>query len=131
MKLRHRRAGVRGLIYTLVLSTTMVCSLKSEGWAMLAPAEIPAAAAPLSAARSADMKTIQGALESKILRERLKEYGLTDPEINARLGKLSDKQVHQFASRIHSVNPGGDFTVIGILILVVLVLFILYLVKRI
>ena len=129
MILRHRRAGIRGLIYTLILTTTMVCSLKSESWAMLVPAEIPAAAT--NSTRSADMKTIQGALESKILRERLKEYGLTDSEINARLGKLSDKQVHQFASRIHTLNPGGDFTVIGLLVLVVLVLFILYLVKRI
>ena len=129
MKLHHRQAGVRGLVYTLILSTTMVCSLKSEGWAMLVPAEIPAATS--SSARAADMKTIQGALESKILRERLKEYGLTDPEINSRLGKLSDKQVHQFATRIHTLNPGGDFTVIGILIFVVLILFIIYLVKRI
>ena len=128
MKARHLRAGVRGLVYTLILTTTMVCSLKPEGWAMLAPAEIPTATSSLT--RSADMKTIAGALESKILRERLKEFGLTDTEINSRLSKLSDKQVHQFATRIHTVNPGGDLTVIGVLIVVVLVLFIIYLVKR-
>ena len=95
---------------------------------MLAPAEIPASAT--SSTRSADMKTIQGTLESEVLRERLKEFGLTETEINARLSKLSDKQVHQFASRVQTINPGGDFTVIGILLAVVLVLFIIYLVKR-
>ena len=128
MKSRHRRAGVRGMVYTLILTTTMVCSLQHEGSAMLVPADIPAATP--SATRSADMKTIRGALESKILRERLKELGLTDTEINSRLSKLSDKQVHELATRIHAVNPGGDFTVIGILIAVVLVLLIIYLVKK-
>ena len=128
MKTRHIRAGVRALAYTLILTTTMVCSLQTEGRAMLVPAEIPAATS--SSTRSADMKTIQGTLESKVLRERLKEFGLTETEINARLSKLSDKQVHQFASRVQTINPGGDFTVIGILLAVVLVLFIIYLVKR-
>jgi hypothetical protein len=137
MKLRQRRACVRGLIYTLVLTTTMVCSLKQDAWAMLVPAATAADAsgaarpdgAP-SATRAADMKIIQGTLESKILRQRLKELGLNDSEVNSRLSKLSDKQVHQLATRIHTLNPGGDFTLIGILILVVLVLFIIYLVKR-
>lgn len=128
MTSRHRRAGVHGLIYTLILTTTMVCSLQREGAAMLVPADIPAAAP--DSTRSADLKTIQGSLESKILAQRLKEYGLSDAEINARLGKMSDKQVHQFATRIHAVNPGGDL-VIGLLVVVVLVLFILYLIKRI
>lgn len=112
----------------MILTTTMVCGLKPAGWAMLAPAEIQAAAP--GSARAADMKAIQGALESKILRERLKGFGLTDAEVNSRLSKLSDKEVHQFATRIHSVNPGGDLTVIGVLLVVVLVLFIIYLVKR-
>jgi hypothetical protein len=116
------------LIYTLILTTTMLCSLKSDGWAMLVPSQIPSGGS--SSTREADMKTIQGTLESKVLRARLKEYGLTDAEINSRLSKLSDKQVHQFASRLHAANPGGDFTLIGILIVVVLVLFVVYLVQR-
>jgi hypothetical protein len=127
MKLHQRRA-VRGLIYTLVLTTTMVCSLQTQGSAMLVPAEIPASQP--NSTRAADLKSIQGTLESKILAQRLKEYGLTQKEIDSRLSKMSDKQVHQFASRIHTVNPGGDL-LIGLLVFVVLVLFIIYLVRRI
>ncbi len=95
MKSRHARTGVRALVYTLILTTTLVCTLNSEGRAMLVPAETPAATSSLN--RSSDMKTIQGALESKVLRARLKELGLTDAEINLRLSRLSDKQVHQLA----------------------------------
>ena len=57
--------------------------------------------------------------------------GLSDEEIQTRLSKLSDQQVHQLASRIHALNPGGDFTLFGVLIFVVVVLLIIYLVKRI
>jgi hypothetical protein len=128
MKSRHQRAGVRGLVYVLILTTTMVCSINPDGWSMLVPAEMPAAAA--GSTRAADMKTIQGTLESKILRERLKELGLTDAEIESRLSKLSDKEVHQFATRIQAVNPGGNVTVIGILVGIVLVLVIIYLIKK-
>ena len=122
------RAGFRGLVYTLILTATMVCSIKPAGWAMLIPQEMPSGTSTLN--RSADMKTIRGALESKMLRERLKDFGLSETEINSRLSRLSDKQIHQLAMQIHTVNPGGDFTVVGILIVVVLVLFIIYLVKR-
>ncbi len=128
MKSYYSRTGVRGLIYTLIITTTLVCSLKTESLAMLVPAEIPAGTS--NPMRSSDLKTIQGALESKILRERLKQYGLSESEINSRLANMSDKEVHQFASKIHTVSPGGDFTVIGILVFIVLILFIVYLAKR-
>ena len=77
------------------------------------------------------MQAVQKTLESKVLRQRLHELGLSDREIQTRLGKLSDPQLHQLASRISSLNPAGDFTLFGILIAVVLVLFIIYLIKRI
>ena len=121
--------GVRWMACVLVLTTTLVCSLKTGASAMLAPASAPA---PMSdAGRAADVQEVQKALESKVLRQRLHEMGLSDSEIQARLGKLSNQQVHQLASRIHALNPGGDFTVIGILLAVLLVLLIVYLVKRI
>ncbi len=96
---------------------------------MIVPAAAPATD-PAAAVRAADLKTVQNTLESKVLRHRLKELGYSDQEIQSRLSRLSDRQVHQLASRIHSLNPGGDFAIGGILILVLLVLLIIYLVKR-
>jgi ribose 1,5-bisphosphokinase PhnN len=57
--------------------------------------------------RAADRQAVQKTLESKILRQRLHELGLSDKEIQARLEKLSARQIHQLASRIDVLNPGG------------------------
>jgi hypothetical protein len=105
----------------------MVLAKPSTGWAMLAPAQ--AASATGAADRAADMKSVQTALESKVVRERLKALGLTDKEIASRLGQLSDAQVHKLAKDIDTLSAGGDLG--GILVLVILILLIVYLVHRI
>ena len=90
---------------------------------MLAPAQSAG-----TSARTADMKTIQVVLESKIVRERLKGLGLTDKEIESRLGNLSDQQVHKLAKDIDTLAPGG---LIGeLLVLIILVLLIVFLIHR-
>ena len=115
--------ATRALIFTLIASVTSVCMMPATGWAMLAPTQ------SRTEGRSADMKTIQTALESKIVRERLKTLGLTDKEIESRLGKLTDQQVHQLAKNVDSIAPGGF---IGeLLVGIVLVLLIIFLIKRI
>ena len=129
-KSRSLKTAVRWLACVLAVTTTFVCSLQTGASAMIAPAAVPAPAADAVQDRASDMQTVQKTLESKVLRQRLHEMGLSDKEIDARLSKLSDKQVHQLASRIHALNPGGDFTLFGVLILVVLVLLVIYLVKR-
>jgi hypothetical protein len=130
IRTRSLKTGVRRLACVLVFTTTLVCSLQTGGYAMLAPAAVPPPAADGVTDRAADVRTVQKTLESKVLRQRLHELGLSDKEIQTRLDKLSDQQVHQLASRINAVNPGGDFTLFGLLLLVVLVLLIIYLVKR-
>jgi len=117
------KTGTRALTYALILTVTLLCGLPSNGRAMLAPAQGAA-----STERAADMKTVQTVLESKIVRERLKALGLSEKEIDSRLGKLSDQQLHKLAKDIDQLAPGG---LVGeILVLVILVLLILFLVKR-
>src|ERR1700681_1726484 len=116
---------MKSICLTLVVSVTCLATLQPGAEAMLVPAS---AAQPLTRTdRSADIQIIQKTLESKILREKLHVMGLSDAEIQAR---LSDSEVHQLASQIRAVHPAGDL-LIGILIFVVLVLLIIYLIKRI
>ena len=117
------RRGVRALICALIASTTLVCTLSPSGWAMLVPAQGAAAPEGQKYDRAADMKTVSTALESKVVRERLKALGLTDHEIDSRMSRLSDQQIHQLAKDIHTLSPGGDLT--GILLIVLLVLLII------
>lgn len=112
--------GTRGLLAALILSTTLTCTFSGSGWAMLAPAQNAPAADSQALDRASDLKTVQAALESKIVRGRLQSLGLNEKEIDSRLAKLSDRQVHQLAKDVKTLSPGGGL--IGLLELVVLVL---------
>lgn len=119
-----RTAAARRLIYTLIVTTTFAF-MPADGWSMLAPAG-PSQAQSYD--RASDLKTVQTALESKLVRQGLKAHGLTDQEVQDRLGKLSDKQMHQLALRSEGVASGG--LVVELLVVVVLVLLIVFLVRR-
>lgn len=128
MNAHSRKSAVRSLICTLILTTTALFAAPPSGWANLAPSGISTEAPAPGVSRASDMKTISTALESKALRGRLKAMGLGDKEVESRLGKLSDQEIHQLAAQIDAVRPGG--LVVELLVLVVLVLLIIYLAKR-
>ncbi len=119
------RSATKFLIYVLILTTTIVCAKPSSGWALLAPARTDSA----TDGRAADMKMIQAGLESKIVRERLKALGLDEKEIDTRLAKLSDQEVHKLAKDVNTLAAGGFIE--ALLVCVVLVLLIVFLVHRI
>lgn len=58
--------------------------------------------------RETDIQKIQKLLESKLIKHKLSQFGLTKEEIEARLHQLNDEQVHQIASQIHTLEPGGN-----------------------
>ncbi len=133
MKNKKVSFSIRFLVGTLIAATTIAIAQPPEGWAMLAPAEVASGGRDLSAMRAADIKTIQSALESKIVRQRLTELKLNPEQIDSRLSQLSDPQVHQLASQIRAVNPGGDGgigIIIGLLVVAILVVFFVYIFKR-
>ncbi len=81
-----------------------------------------------SGIRADDMAKIQRVLETKIVKERLEDIGLTEKEIYSKLDSLSDEELHSFAQNIESLYPGGDAlgAVIGLLVVVILVLVLLH-----
>jgi hypothetical protein len=58
--------------------------------------------------RVSDLGKIQKDLESKIVRERLHQLGFAADEIQGRLDRLGDEQIHQLALRMDTVKVGGD-----------------------
>jgi hypothetical protein len=95
------------LVVTLFLFT-----LPSQGWSLFIPESVPAAA-------PADRALIQKTLESRILQQRITEYGMSPEEARARIDRLSDEQVHQLAANLDSLQAGGD--AVGALIFLVAV----------
>jgi hypothetical protein len=82
--------------------------------------------------READLAKIQNALESKMFKNRLKQLGFTEEEINARLEKLSDQELHQLALQIEDLKKGGNGLglIIALLVIAVLVILIMKLMGK-
>src|SRR5512134_931933 len=101
-------------ILSVYLTFAMVIlSLPEQGWAMFLPS------AQTASVRQADMISIQKALETAVVKQRLRDLGLSPEEALARVDSLSDQQVHQFAGNLDSLQTGADS--VGALIFLVLV----------
>jgi hypothetical protein len=80
--------------------------------------------------RGSDLQTLQRILQSKQIRQRLSDLGLTEEEIGLRLAKLTDDQIHQLATRLDSLYAGqgdGLGTIILLLVIAILVVVLLQL----
>jgi len=68
--------------------------------------------------READLQKIQKLLESRLIQHKLSQFGLTREEIEERLCQLDDEQLHQIASQIHTLEPGGNGAEVILVLLV-------------
>lgn len=97
----------------------LALSFPAQGWAMIVPAD-------RDAVRASDLATVQTALESTMVRQRLMDYGLTTDEAIARINTLSDEELHQFAANMDAVQAGasilGDVLVILLIVLIVILI---------
>ncbi len=70
--------------------------------------------------RDADIEKIQRALEGKVVKDRLEKLGFTTDEINTRLDKLSDQQIHQLANQLDDLRVGGQTEIIIVILVILL-----------
>lgn len=100
-----------------------VIGITPRVYAGFSPSEVIALA---PAERASDLQKIQKFLEMKMVRERLKELGMSPDEIQARLNQFSDPQIHQLALKLDDLKVAGDdFLGVIILLLVIAVLVVL------
>jgi hypothetical protein len=120
-------------ITALAMAVAFTMTQPQTGWALLVPAFLSAKADPARMTREQDLQSVQRTLESKVLRQRLAEFGLSPQDINQRVTQLSDSQLHQLVMRVRTLNPGADDggdVVITVLVIGILVLLFVYLWKR-
>jgi len=79
-----------------------------------------------------DIDTIQRALESKLVQEKLEAYGLTSDQVSAKLSSMTPEQIHMLSVASQDVLAGGDGlgAVIAILIIIILIIVILKLMHK-
>lgn len=93
--------------------------------ASLAPAD-EVVSSEMGVSRAEDLQVVRKVLEHKLVQQRLLDIGLTQEQIDARLDRLSDGQLHLLASQLNAVIPAGDsgtiWTIVGILLIVILII---------
>jgi hypothetical protein len=105
---RSRGILEEALIDGLMAALAVGLALASPGAAMLVPSR-PESRSEAGAPTDQDkaLKDAQRELESELLRQRLLDFKLTPSQIQARLDRLSDEQVHQASLQVGVMNPGG------------------------
>ena len=120
--LKRTPALIHMILWALVVATFTTVWVPQAGLAMLAPATPDTSAAGMD--RTQDLQTVQRALENKMIQQRLEDLGLSPEEINAKMDRLSDAQLHQMATQIDALMPGGQLHLL-VTILVVLAIILL------
>ena len=133
MKTMLKAFYARPLAVTLIIALLTISSLAAPAEAMFIPAAPGdvASAGHLSADRAQDLARVEAALESKIIRQKLMDYGLSPDEAMARVNALSDQQLHELAADTDSIQAGGDLGgfLVGLVIVAALVVVLVFLLQ--
>ncbi len=83
--------------------------------------------------RAAEIAKVQAFLESKVVMQKLIDYGVSPEEAVAKVRSMSDSDLHRLASLTDRVAAGADSSfglLIGLAILIILILIILKLMNK-
>jgi len=79
--------------------------------------------------REINVKKVRRVLENKIVYEKLKSYDLSKKEIESKIDKMNDEQIHQLAILSDKLTAGGDgAATAAVLVLVIFVIVLLFLI---
>ncbi|MCC7201209.1 MAG: PA2779 family protein [Nitrospirae bacterium] len=124
----------RSITFYLVAAMLLIASIPSQSAAMFISSDVVSTAAVSPVVDSAsDIAKVSTFLESKIVKQRLADFGLTSEEISSRLSRMSADQLHQIASHIDQVDSGGDSAlgiIMALLVIAILVIIVMKLMGR-
>jgi hypothetical protein len=111
------------LCWTVLIAYCLLAMIPSNAEAFLAQSRF--SSGEMISERAAHIASIQGALEHKVVAQRLTDYGLTQEEVSAKLDSMSNQQLHHLATLSGDVGGGVIGAVIGVLLIILLVVVIL------
>jgi hypothetical protein len=69
--------------------------------------------------RTSHLQNIQKILETKMVCKRLQQLGLSQDDIQRKLSRLDDQQIHEIALKLDKIRVGGNgFEVLVVLLLI-------------
>ena len=86
-----------GAMFVMATAPRSFAGFSSSEVSVLSPAD-----------RSADLEKLQKALETKVVRERLKDLGFPPEEVRMKLNDLNVRQIHQLALHLDEMKVAGD-----------------------
>ncbi len=132
-----KRLGIlfgRSITVYLIFAMLIIASIPSQSAAMFISQDTIGASSVDAVVDSvSDLAKVNTFLESKIVKQRLSDFGLTSAEISSRLNQLSADQLHKIATHIDQVDAGGDSAlgvIISLLVIAILVIVVLKLMGR-
>ncbi len=129
MKILLRSVYEKPLVIFCLLGTLIaVSAFPGRAEAMFitsAPREDAVNPAQTAGDRAEDIARIRETLESAVVKQRLMDLGLSSDEAMSRISKLSDGQIHQFASRLDSLQAGGHRGHLVVVLLLVIIILLL------
>ncbi len=124
----------RTITVYLIVAMFVIASIPAQSAAMFISSDSMGVSSVDAVVDSvSDMAKVNTFLESKIVRQRLSDFGLTAEEISSRLNRLSSDQLHRIATHIDQVDAGGDSAlsvIITLLVIAILVIVVLKLMGR-
>jgi hypothetical protein len=121
---------MRNRFLAALITFHMIFLATSPAFAAMVPSMDSSGQASSDMAR--DIDTIQRALETKMVQEKLEAHGLTAEEVAAKLPSMTTTQIHLLAQASDDVLSGGDGlgVIIAVLIIVILIIIILKLMNK-
>lgn len=118
---------VKKPIFTISIAVYMILFFTAPGIAGMVDSSFHNQKAFSKNIRQEKIQTIQRALENKIVKDKLKAYGMNEKEIDDKLKSLSDNQIHILAQASEKILSGGDglSTIVTLLLIILLVVLIL------
>ena len=116
---------MRNRLLAAVITFHMILFITSPAMAAMVPSQGSSPAGSQEIQR--DIDKIQHALESKLVQEKLKAYGLTPDEVSGKLSSMTPQQIHMLAQASDDVLAGGDGLGVVIALLIIIILFIVIL----
>jgi phosphatidate phosphatase APP1 len=125
------RSRIYRLSIIVIILTTFVpaalISKSAEG--AIVNSQILSSGKGSTESREVSLTKIRKMLENKLVAEKLRSHGLSTEEVNQKLDKMGDAQIHQLAALSDRVTAGGNGAVaIAIVAIVIVVVFVIVLI---
>ncbi len=120
-----KRFQIRPLVVLLIFEIFIISFFENRSFAGMVASQLS------ENVREKDIAVLKRFLDTRMVEEKLLEWGYGKEEIMSKLNNLSDEELHYFASRVDSLQTGGDAVgavlsfILALLLIALLVILIL------